>query len=396
MALVALAVLMAFGWAARFSCLRDGTWTGGEQFRWACYTDMAPLWFGRGLDDGAVPYLDADLEYPVLIGAQIHVTATLASEAGEPVVAFFNVNALLNALAAVAVLVVVATSGASRGRQLRWAIAPVVVTSLFTNWDVVAVLALVAGIELRRRSHDGAAGIAAGLGAAVKLFPAVLVPVVVADLVARGERRRAVRHAAAAAAAWSLVNLPVAFAAPAGWWRFYELSIERSAHWNSIWTALGHVGAGAVDPNGTSAAAFLAGAAAIMTAGVLWVAPGERWRTVLPLVCWFLVTTKVYSPQYSLWVAGLVALVPVATRPVVAFFAIDAATYVVELLFLGGRAGFSPAPTYDALAVLVLLRAAALLWIGVDAFRTAAQRQESNVRRASTADTGSSTPVSTG
>src|SRR3954469_25603349 len=47
----------------------------------ACYTDVYPLYFGRGLADGKIPYLDKipePVEYPVLTGGFMHVMAVVS------------------------------------------------------------------------------------------------------------------------------------------------------------------------------------------------------------------------------------------------------------------------------------------------------------------------------
>ncbi len=395
-----LVVAVAVGWAAKARCLADANWTGGEQYRWACYTDVGPIWFGRGLDEGAIPYLDEPLEYPVLTGALLAATAEVTHrlDAERPVVAFFALNGVVNAALALGVLGLLAADGVPARRQLRWAAAPPLVLTLFANWDVLAVAALVLAMVAHRRERHVLAGVAAGVGTAAKLFPALLIPVVVADLVARRRPRRAVVHVAAAAGTWAVLNLPVAVLAPANWWRFFELSRERGPHWASVWVMLDRIGLAGSDGwlNPVATLAFLAGAAVILAVGVRRVPPGRRWMLTLPMVCWFLVVNKVYSPQFSLWVAALVALVAVRSLPVLAFFAVDAAVYVVEYLFLGGRSGFPPSVPYGVLGALAAVRLGVLVWLIVETLRCAAQRQESTESRTSTPRSEMAVPDRTG
>ena len=42
-----------------------------------CYSDVVPLWSDERLDTGAVPYRDTTVEYPVLTGAFMWMTADL-------------------------------------------------------------------------------------------------------------------------------------------------------------------------------------------------------------------------------------------------------------------------------------------------------------------------------
>jgi hypothetical protein len=55
---------------------RAGAWNFGvEQYQSHCYTDIYPLYFGEGLWHGQVPYLNHQVEYPVLIGAAMQAAA---------------------------------------------------------------------------------------------------------------------------------------------------------------------------------------------------------------------------------------------------------------------------------------------------------------------------------
>ena len=54
----------------------------------ACYSDIPPLYYGRGLADGEVPYIgqsaDRQVEYPVLTGAVMWLTAQLVPSSDVP------------------------------------------------------------------------------------------------------------------------------------------------------------------------------------------------------------------------------------------------------------------------------------------------------------------------
>src|SRR5687767_10072712 len=97
-AVAAVALLAA--WWTKGRCLFDGGWANGEQYRGWCYTDIVPLWFVERLNEGATPYVDHPVEYPVLIGAQMWVAGLivrglLPATAGAP--SFFSVTVLLSA-----------------------------------------------------------------------------------------------------------------------------------------------------------------------------------------------------------------------------------------------------------------------------------------------------------
>ena len=50
----------------------------GRQYTHLCYSDVIPLYYTEKLNEGAVPYVDHPVEYPVLTGAFMGVAAALA------------------------------------------------------------------------------------------------------------------------------------------------------------------------------------------------------------------------------------------------------------------------------------------------------------------------------
>ena len=157
-----------------------------------------------------------------------------------------------------------------------------------------------------------------------------------------------------AAIAWLVVDLPVMIAAPAGWARFYQLSDTRSADWGSIWYFFETehwplVGTTSVSTiNVVSAGVFLVACVLI----VLLALGAPRRPRVAQLffltLATFLLSNKVWSPQYVVWLAPLVVL----ARPrwgayllwqvaeVGYFFAIWAYLITVSVAgpsFIGGR-----------------------------------------------------------
>ena len=110
------------------------------------------------------------------------------------------------------------------------------------------------------------AGITFGVGAAVKLFPAVVLPPLVALRWVRGDRQGACRLALISLGTFFLVNLPVLIANPSGWWWPYSFQSRRKATWGTAWFYLFrdlrvpvHGAAGAQFANDVSMLALVAG-----------------------------------------------------------------------------------------------------------------------------------------
>ena len=365
-----LLLTLVLAWWTKARCLGDGGWQGGEQYMGWCYTDIYPLWWAEGLDRGATPYVDHPVEYPVLIGAQMWIAAGLVRAfvfvRGAWPTAFFHTTVLLSAPLYALAAYRLYRMGVTPVRLL-WAIAaPSFIVYAFMNWDAAAVALAVLAVEFHRRDRERLAGVFAGLGAAAKLFPGFLVPIVVIARLRQGNRRAAVEHAGAAAAAWLLVNVPVAVRAPEGWSQFLRLNRERPADWDSLWFFVQHVRGTSFDVpwlNLVTAGLFVGGSAVIIALGQRRLAPSEQWRLLLPVLCWFLLTNKVYSPQFSIWLLPLMALALPRPATFAAFAVSDLFVFVIRFPFLGGGQDLAPAPGYDVFAVAILVRAVIMTWV---------------------------------
>jgi Glycosyltransferase family 87 len=371
LAVAACCLTLAIGWWSKARCLADGDWTGGEEYLGWCYTDVFPLWWAELLSEGAVPYLDHPVEYPVLTGAQMWLGQQLAqlAEPGIRAQAFFTATAAVNAVLSLGVLGLLAAAGAPARRLWWWALAPALAVYAFLNWDPLAVVALTAAVALHVRGRDLGAGIAAGLGVAAKLIPGVLIPLVVAARLAQGRRRDALRHLVGAAAAWLAVNVPVLLAAPEGWSRFFTLNRERHANYDSLWYLVEQIRGEPFELstlNALTATAFAATALLAVAVGARRRGPSQWWSLALPVLCALLLTNKVYSPQYTLWILPLAALSLRRLAPYAAFLVADLLLFLVEFPFLGGLGGYGPAPGYSLLAAALLVRAATLVWLLVE------------------------------
>ncbi|HXJ65542.1 MAG TPA: glycosyltransferase 87 family protein [Actinomycetota bacterium] len=297
------------GWKA--DCA-NGVWTG-NQYSYLCYSDIVPLLGTEHLDGGRLPYLDrcpgtgeCD-EYPVVTMWAMRLAAWMSGSYG----AFFYANALLLAIAAGVTAVCLYLVA---GRRALWfALAPTLVVYGFMNWDLIAVAFAVAGILAFFRGRDVWAGVLFGLGAAAKLFPALLVIPFAAERFRRREPDRGIHLAWAAAGTWVAVNLPFALLGFHGWWEFFRFNATRQADFDSLWYIGCHM-AGGSDCVPTSVVNLSALVAFAVLTGVVWAIRRRRqpsfptWTVAFPAVVLFLATNKVYSPQYGLWLLPLFAL----------------------------------------------------------------------------------------
>lgn len=357
--LVATIVTLAVGYLIKLPCA-DGDWRDERQFRRLCYTDVVPLYSARGLDRGLVPYLEADNEYPVLTGLSMAAAEVPARSHAS----FFNWTALILTFGALATAW--ALHRMVHRRALFFALAPTLAVYGFMNWDLIAVALATVGTLAFLRERDKTAGIFLGLGIAAKLYPLFLLVPFVAGRVREGRTYRAFHIAAWAAAAWIAVNLPFAILAPERWSFFYRLSSTRPADWDTVWLLpqykLG-LSTGTVN--------LLAGATFVALVALVWIATARRrpgfhvWTLAFPILVLFLLTSKVYSPQFSLWILPLFALTLPDIRLFLAFQAADVAVFVTRFSWF---AEFEPGDLPSAAFQLALVARALVLLICVVAW----------------------------
>ncbi|MBI2238530.1 MAG: DUF2029 domain-containing protein [Actinobacteria bacterium] len=240
------------------------------------------------------------------------------------------------------------------------------------NWDLLAVAFATAATLAYLNRRDAWAGILLGLGAAAKLYPALLVVPFALGRLREKEPDRAIHLAWGAAGSWLAVNLPFALLAPGSWWEFFRFNAKRTADWDSLWT----VGCQRLVTHeqycGYTTLVNAGSLLLFLGASVLlwWLrrrrAPDfPRWTFGFPLLVVFLLTNKVYSPQYGLWLLPWFALTLPGLGRFVAFEIADAAVFVTRFAFFGqldGLGGWVHGFTIGWFQLALLVRASVLVW----------------------------------
>ncbi|QLY34027.1 glycosyltransferase family 87 protein [Nocardia huaxiensis] len=371
-------------------------WNNGRQYVAMCYSDTVPLYGAEHLNEGAFPYkkqwtdFDSDgrpqvryMEYPVLSGLYQYGAMGIAKvwkasplPGGLEVVIYFNVVAIGLAMAW---LVTVWASALLAGRRI-WdgaliALSPLVAVHAFTNFDALATAFAAGGLLAWARRRPVLAGVLLGLGGAAKLYPLLLLgPILILCLRAhwqepppsdggRGQSPRfrgsgggapgsTLRSAgytiAATAVTWLAVNAPIAILYPNGWWEFFRLNTERHADPDSIYNVItSFTGWGGFDGplnpgetpsilNLVSLLLFLAACAGIGWIGLTAARRPRLAQLAFLVVAAFLLTNKVWSPQYSLWLVPLAVLALPQRRILLAWMTIDALVWVPRMYYYLG------------------------------------------------------------
>jgi len=327
------------------------------------YSDISHLYFRDRLWQHPAPYLDFRFEYPVLTG----VFVWLASFVHTSVATYFLFSALL--LLGLALLTVWALGRIEGANPWLFAAAPALALYTTLNWDLLGICLLVFALILFQRERDVPAAAVLALAVWAKVFPIVVLPVVLALRLADRRWRSALGIAGAFLAVTVAVNLPFALQGGAqgplrpAWSYFFTFTQQRPAR-ATIWQpVLGH------RADLLSVPLFAAGLAAIV---VLAVRARDRPRgSLLPAssaaLLWLFATAKVYSPQYALWIFAALAIEDAPVGLAIGFALLDVlifATTFGPLYPVGPLASeFPRAVQWGAYGLRQLITAAFVLWL---------------------------------
>jgi uncharacterized membrane protein len=375
-------LMLAAGWLFKAPCLQTYDTTQGPQLDWRhnrqytamCYSDVIPRYsMGDLAPDGVFPYKTPwwehagtpqqhvrYMEYPVLTGLFQWVNAkitdgwlTLADRGWLPsavsTVAYFNITAFwltgawLTTVWAVVMLC----------RRRVWdaalaALTPLVFVHAFTNFDVLATALATSGLLAWARRRPALAGVLIGLGGAAKLYPLFLLGPIFVLCLRSGRIEAGLRTVLTASGTWLAVNLPILLLYPVGWREFFRLNGERPADPDSLYNALSYfTGWPGLDgplapgqmPVVLNAVSF--GLFGLACAVIAWLALAAPVRPRLAslsflVVAAFLLTNKVWSPQYSLWLVPLAVLALPRWRVLVAWMFLDALVWAPRMYYYLG------------------------------------------------------------
>ncbi|MEU5533038.1 glycosyltransferase 87 family protein [Streptomyces sp. NPDC020362] len=320
-ALVAIG-MFALGLIQKAPCYHSAWFFGASsQYTHACYSDIPHLYQGRGFADGLVPYFDKlpgdmdYLEYPVLTGVFMEVAAWLTPGSGsiqhqEQWYWFVNAGMLMVCAAVIAVCVT------RTHRRRPWdgllvALAPAVALTATINWDLLAVALTAAAMLMWSRGRALAFGVLLGLATAAKLYPVFLLGPLLVLCWRAGKWREFFQAAGGAVVAWLVVNLPVMLFAFQGWSKFYTFSHDRGVDFGSFWLIWAQNSSNPPTTDFVNTAATVLVVLCFLGIAALALTAPRRPRfaqLAFLMVAAFILTNKVYSPQYVLWLVPLAVL----------------------------------------------------------------------------------------
>ena len=377
--LIALAICASLLSFAKFSHCENTGWATPGQYIHACYSDLPALYGSRGLDKNAWPFTSDDnsVEYPVVTAMVMYATSFVANSPAS----YFNVNIFFLVLLFIAIVLLV--------RKIRpefaylVPVAPAMIASLFINWDLWAIATMMLAIYWFDRKQYLHSSLVMGLSISTKFLPVFLLIPIAFILWRDAKVKELVKYVAVLAATWLVINLPFALTTPTGWWRFYKLNLERGADWGSFWLALQQLGFSLTNLNYLSILLLLI---ALTTVALLLFE--LKYTPTLASVAFIvlasvMLASKVYSPQYVLWLTPLAAIALTNKKDLHAFWLWQATEVIYHVAIwqhiasvTGAKLGQAAAPY----AVLTLVRIGGTIYLMVVLARRALQARNTHSR----------------
>ena len=361
-AILALAVLASLISFAKFSYCEGSNWATPDQYIHACYSDLPALFSERGLQKNQWPYSSDTnaVEYPVLTGLIMFITASVVDSPA----AYFNINVFFLALLFIWLVILTWKIKPEFGYLLP--VAPAMIASLYINWDLWAIITMMLAIYWFDRKKYLFSSLAIGISISTKFLPIFLLLPIAFILWRQNRIKELVKYCATTGAMWIIINAPFALTTPTGWWRFYKLNLERGADWGSIWLALNQLGLGLTNLNYLALLLLLIGISAIAIFLFELKSTPTLASIAFIVLATVMVASKVYSPQYVLWLTPLAVIALTTSRDLHAFWIWQTGEVIYHIaiwqylaIFTGAQFGLS----VSGYAVLTIVRIGATLYL---------------------------------
>jgi uncharacterized membrane protein len=371
--LAIVASLLSF---AKFNHCATTGWQSPDQYVHACYSDIPALYGERALDKGVWAYSSGadSVEYPVIQGAIMWFTAKVIPHGVNN---YFYGSALLLALLFIFISLITFRVRPQFGYLLP--LAPAAIASMYINWDLWAIATMLLAIYWFDRKAEVASAVALGTAVSTKFLPIFLL-IPIAIIFFRQERiLHFFKYLVITFATFAAINLPVALTTPEGWWRFYDLNLNRGSDWGSIWYALSNLGLDLTHQNYLSVLCLLIGLTSLIIFLLQLRTIPTLAHTALFVMIIVMAVSKVYSPQYVLWLTPLAVIALIDKRELTVFWFWQGAEVAYHLAIwqhlaqvTGAKFGL-PVVAYSVITV-VRIGASILLLV-----RLAARHQSSRV-----------------
>jgi uncharacterized membrane protein len=333
------------------------------------YSDIVSIYYRSGIGNGphGIPYVDYVFEYPTLVGAIVYVASLLARSSTQDFLTslvYYKliVDFVLYIFTMIAIVVLYKLTArysveAKRIWQL-FLVMPSFLMFVDYNFDIIAIALALLALYLFILGRHSTSAISLGFGIGAKLYPAVLLP---ALLAASPSWKSRGRYAITAIAVVAIINLPFMLVNFSTWWGTWSFlagwGIENS------WLIFIF---GQMDPlaHYFGLAVFLYIAyKAMMETRKRAIAADQKLlvRSFLLTLAWLL-GSYIVTPQMALILLPFFVLMP--TVPILAAYVSDTLNALIMVFwFAEMNAGRNPIAADNPVQWIALSRQ--LIWLGL-------------------------------
>ena len=380
-----IATILSF---AKFNHCRGSGWGSPDVYIHMCYSDISALYGAREINTDRWPYASSDnsVEYPVLTGIVMWATGLLIDDPNGYKI-YFDLN--------IALIIALLFASVSVLWRLKpeftplFPIAPAVFGSLFINWDIYAVLFALLSLYFFHNNKFDLSALFMGIAISTKFYPGVMLFGIALIFWNQKNFTKLIRYLLITIASWLVINLPIAMGNYEGWFRFFKLNIERNSDLGSIWYALTLLKLPSGNINNLTIVIFLIALTAIALFYSMVAESRDDFANLATVafltVAAFVTISKVYSPQYILWLTPLAVLAMTSTKERSAFWiwqGTEALYHFAIWQYLASYTGAKFGITETFYAITILIRIAGLAWFSRTLIHTALAARSTATRNA--------------
>jgi hypothetical protein len=271
------------------------------------YSDIQELFVSRNFYLQEFPYSSATnaLEYPPLIGVGNWLINYLVPLANAQFW-FYLINVLIITLLFIKLTLMIKKSQPDYVHLL--VLSPAIICTLFINWDLWVIVPAILAVVLFEKNQHTSSAIWLGVSISTKLFPVVFLLPFLLILHHNKNFKILMKYLFVTTCTWLVFNIPIMLVSFQGWSRFLTLNSDRGSDLGSVYFALKLIGFDIPYINLVSVS--FGGALFLVLALYIKknISTVKLSTFAFLSVVIFTTTSKVYSPQFVIWLVPLAIL----------------------------------------------------------------------------------------